>query len=93
MVGWSQGGTPANLTGVVETIDGTIFAGFLPTAIVGLSTPSAYGATLNPIIDSVISEEGRAALSFASRQCAVLGLLRFAGQELQDVEEEEEVVE
>ena len=86
VVGWSQGGTPANLTGVVETIDGTIFAGFLPTAIVGLSTPSAYGATLNPIIDSVISEEGRAALSFASRQCAVLGLLRFAGQELQDVD-------
>ena len=85
VVGWSQGGTPANLTGVVETIDGTIFAGFLPSAIVGLSAPSTYGAQIKPLIDSLVSEEGRAALSFASRQCAVLGLLRFAGQELQDV--------
>jgi pimeloyl-ACP methyl ester carboxylesterase len=84
VVGWSMGGTPANLSGVVNQIDGTIFAGFLPSAIVGLSAPSTYGATLDPLIDSVVTEKGKAALAFSSRQCAVLSLLRFAGQDLQD---------
>jgi pimeloyl-ACP methyl ester carboxylesterase len=81
--GWVHGGTPANLTGVVETIDGTIFAGFVPAAVVGLSQPSAFGAELAPIIDSIVTDEGRNALQFASVQCAVLDLLTFFGKNIQ----------
>ena len=44
--GWAQGGTPANLTGTAVFIDGTLFAGFLPQVLVGLSARSAYGAEL-----------------------------------------------
>jgi acetyl esterase/lipase len=84
VVGWSSGGTPANLTGVLDTIDGTLFSGFLPAAVVGLLAPSAYGATLGPLVDSIATEEGKAALEFAGRQCAVLDLLRFMGQNLRD---------
>jgi pimeloyl-ACP methyl ester carboxylesterase len=84
--GWVHGGTPANLTGVVEAIDGTIFAGFLPAAVVGLSAPSAFGANLAPVIDSIVTDEGRDALNFAAGNCAVFDLLAFIGKSLLSTE-------
>ncbi|KIW00524.1 uncharacterized protein PV09_07883 [Verruconis gallopava] len=81
--GWAQGGTPANLTGTLETIDGTVFAGFGPAAVVGLSQPSTFGAQLKPLINSIVTEAGAEALEFASQQCAVLDLLNFVGQSVQ----------
>jgi len=80
--GWVQGGTPSNLTGTLLTLDGTLFSGFSPAAVVGLSTPSAYGAQLKPLIDSILTSEGRSKVEFASKNCAVADLLDFAGMSL-----------
>ncbi|KAJ1560244.1 hypothetical protein HK405_007751 [Cladochytrium tenue] len=81
--GWSAGGTPANLTGTAVLIDGTVFAGFLPAAIAGLAKPSAYGASLDPLLNSVVTTAGAAAIQFANNNCAVEDLLYFAGQSVQ----------
>lgn len=78
--GWVAGGTPANLTGTLLFIDGTLSSGFIPAAIDGLSKPSAYGAELKPVIDSIITEKGQAALDFANENCAVADLINFFGQ-------------
>ncbi|KAJ5383875.1 Lipase secreted [Penicillium concentricum] len=75
--GWVQGGTPSNVTGTMYQLDDTAFSGFLPTAIVGLSKKSAYGAELSPIISKVITAEGQKALDIASSECSVTDLLSF----------------
>jgi hypothetical protein len=80
--GWVQGGTPSNLTGTLLKIDGTLFSGFSPAAVVGLSTPSAYGAELNPLINSILTPKGRSKMEFASKNCAVPDLINFAGESL-----------
>jgi hypothetical protein len=80
--GWVQGGTPSNLTGTLLKIDGTLFSGFSPAAVVGLSTPSAYGAELNPLISSILTPEGQSKMEFASKNCAVPDLINFAGESL-----------
>lgn len=80
--GWVQGGTPSNLTATLLKIDGTAFSGFSPAAVVGLSTPSAYGAELNGLINSILTPEGRSKIDFAKTNCAVGDLLNFAGQSL-----------
>ncbi|KAJ5290765.1 hypothetical protein N7478_000016 [Penicillium angulare] len=82
--GWVQGGTPSNLTGSLVFIDGTKFASFLPTAVVGISTPSTYGASLAPVIDRVLTAKGRKILDFAAFNCAVANLLNLADQSLFD---------
>lgn len=78
--GWAAGGTPANLTGTAVFVDNTIFSGFLPAAIVGLSQPSSYGEALNPLIDRVITPYGRSVLNFAEQNCAPADILAFASQ-------------
>ncbi|KAJ5991274.1 hypothetical protein N7499_011932 [Penicillium canescens] len=80
--GWVQGGTPSNLTGTLVFIDDTAFAGFLPTAVVGLSKPSAYGAELNPILNSILTDTGREKLDFAATHCAVENLFSFGEMSL-----------
>lgn len=82
--GWSSGGTPANLTSVVELIDGTFWAGFLPAAIAGLASPSAYGETAVPLINDIATPYGQAALQFARENCAVADLGHFAFQKISD---------
>ncbi len=82
MKGWVQGGTPANLTGTLLKIDGTLFSGFSLAAIDGLSKPSAYGAQLQPVLDSIITPEGQSKLNFGNSNCAVADLLAFAGQSI-----------
>lgn len=80
--GWVQGGTPSNLTGTLLELDGGVFSGFSPAAVVGLSTPSAYGAELSTLISSILTTEGASKIKFASENCAVPDLLNFAGQSL-----------
>ncbi|KAF1825149.1 LIP-domain-containing protein [Dissoconium aciculare CBS 342.82] len=75
--GWSSGGTPANITGTALYIDNTTFSGFLPSAIVGLSTYNAYGTELRPVIDSIIGPKGREALTFTSQNCATANLAKY----------------
>lgn len=77
--GWASGGTPANLTGTALFIDGTTFSGFLPAAIDGLKKPSAYGATLEPKIKSIITPYGQSKLDFAEHNC-IADLFNFFGQ-------------
>ncbi|MCO5549599.1 hypothetical protein L7F22_003071 [Adiantum nelumboides] len=88
--GWSSGGTPANLTSVVELIDGTFWAGFLPAAIAGLATPSAYGQTAIPLINELATADGQAALAFARKNCAVADLGNFAFQKVADTKFQKE---
>lgn len=80
--GWIQGGTPANLTGTAAFLDGTFTAGLLPPAFAGLSAPSAYGAQLTPLLDSIITEEGRKALEFAKKNCVANDILNFVGERI-----------
>ncbi|CAD0111530.1 unnamed protein product [Aureobasidium uvarum] len=83
VLGWAQGGTPANLTGTAVFIDGTLFAGFLPQALVGLSADSAYGAQLDPVYDRIITPDGRNILNVAEQICGVENLFTFAFQSVQ----------
>lgn len=80
--GWVQGGTPANLTGTLLFIDDTLFSGFIPAAVAGLAMPSAYGAQLSPLINSVLTPKGRQALDFARSHCAVEDLINFPDESL-----------
>ncbi|KAJ5928954.1 hypothetical protein N7466_007910 [Penicillium verhagenii] len=80
--GWAQGGTPANLTGTMLFIDDTTFSGFLPPAVAGLSAPSAYGASLNPVLDEILTSEGRSIVETAQTVCAVEDILNFADKSL-----------
>ncbi|KAF7719852.1 Lipase [Penicillium ucsense] len=75
--GWAQGGTPANLTGTLLFLDDTLFSGFLPAAVAGLSMPSAYGAELKPVIDRIVTPTGAQALASARQNCAPVDLLTF----------------
>ncbi|KAJ5835617.1 Lipase secreted [Penicillium robsamsonii] len=77
MKGWVQGGTPSNVTGTMYQLDDTAFSGFLPSAIVGLSKPSAYGAELDAFISKVVTPEGQKSLDTAASECATTALLAF----------------
>lgn len=81
--GWVQGGTPANLTGTAVFNDGKLTAGFIPAAIVGLTAPSTYGAQLQPILEEIITEDGREALEFTKENCAAANIVKFAGETIQ----------
>ena len=80
--GWAQGGTPSNLTGTLLFIDDTLFSGFIPPAIVGLSSPSAYGAQLQPLLKSVVTTKGQSVLDDAREKCAVEDIVDFSEQSL-----------
>jgi pimeloyl-ACP methyl ester carboxylesterase len=81
--GWATGGTPANLTGTAVFIDGTLFAGFLPQALAGLSAPTAYGAELNPVLDRIVTPYGQLVIDTAEQICGVQNIGTFAFQEIQ----------
>ncbi|KAH9822805.1 Secretory lipase [Teratosphaeria destructans] len=78
IVGWASGGTPSNLTGTTVFIDGTVFAGFLPAALDGLSKPSAYGNLLDPIINEYVTAKGREDLAYAAENCAPADIVDLA---------------
>ncbi|KAF2860401.1 LIP-domain-containing protein [Piedraia hortae CBS 480.64] len=75
--GWAMGGTPANLTGTAMHIDNTPWTGFLPPALFGLTRPSAYGKEIEPILDDAAQFEGKLAMQFVSRNCALENVNKF----------------
>ena len=81
--GWASGGTPANLTGTAVFFDGTLFVGFLPQAIAGLTAPSAYGAELEPILHKIITANGTAFLEQSKRICGAVNLFTVPFQQIQ----------
>lgn len=84
--GWVSGGTPANLTGTADYIDGTIFSGFVLAVVDGLIKPSAYGAELQPLISSIITPAGQEALNFAGANCGVSDLIKFADKSIKSTD-------
>jgi pimeloyl-ACP methyl ester carboxylesterase len=81
--GWASGGTPANVTGTALLVDGTVFAGFLPQALVGLNADSAYHAELNPVLERIATTYGKQQLDIAQQICSVQNLLTFAFGQVQ----------
>lgn len=84
--GWAVGGPPTNLTGIVDNINGGFFAAFVPLALAGLSAPSAWGAELNPVLDSILTQKGKDAQTFVKENCIVQNLLGFFGENVYDSE-------
>ncbi|OAA35900.1 Lipase, secreted [Cordyceps fumosorosea ARSEF 2679] len=82
--GWILGGTPANLSAVIDYVDGGLVAGFLPGAISGLSKPSAYGKQLQPLIDRVATPHGKQIIASGGTQCVIYNLATFAGKSILD---------
>ena len=82
MKGWIQGGTPADLMTTLEFIDGTIFSGFELAAVAGLSKPSAYGALLQPLLNSIVTPLGRSKLNFGNSNCVTADILAFFEQSI-----------
>ncbi|KFY14981.1 hypothetical protein V492_02303 [Pseudogymnoascus sp. VKM F-4246] len=84
--GWVAGGTPANLTGTADFIDGTLFSGFVLAVVAGLTKPSAYKADLLPLITSIITPAGQTALDSANTNCAVDDIINFPGKSIKSTE-------
>ncbi|KAL5043015.1 hypothetical protein BDW71DRAFT_216570 [Aspergillus fruticulosus] len=80
--GWAMGGTPANLTGTFYYLDGKMYSGFLPVAVDGLLKPSAYGAQLQPIMDRIATEKGRALLDYANTHCVPRDLTHWHNESM-----------
>lgn len=83
--GWVQGGSPANLTGTTAFIDGTLFAGFVPQALAGLTAPTAYGASLTPVLEDVLTPYGKNVLRTAEQICGAQNTGTFVFQSVQGV--------
>lgn len=80
--GWTQGGTPANLTSSLLKFDKTVFSGLGLTALVGLARPSAYGAELAPLLQRITTSSGQEAMDFVSSHCTAENVLYFAGRSI-----------
>ncbi|KAI9369544.1 secretory lipase-domain-containing protein [Aspergillus egyptiacus] len=80
--GWAQGGTPSNVTGTMLHVDNTVWSGLIPPALDGLLKPSAYGAQLQPVIDSIITDQGQIYLDFANRNCFIADLVNFRNKSI-----------
>ncbi|KAJ5899565.1 hypothetical protein N7495_004309 [Penicillium taxi] len=68
--GWVSGGTPANLTATMLSFNDGEYGGFIPIALAGMSQPSAYGATLAPLLDQILTSDGRTKIEYAKTHCA-----------------------
>jgi pimeloyl-ACP methyl ester carboxylesterase len=79
---WAAGGVPANLTAVVENIDGGFWAGYQPTAIAGLGMPSAYATQVQPLIAEIATQKGKDALQYVSTHCQEDDLSYFSYQSI-----------
>lgn len=78
--GWSMGGVPSNLTGILSYIDNTLFSGFIPTAINGLTRASTYKAQLGDFIDEITTKKAKKTLALANALCTVEQLIAFPYQ-------------
>ncbi|WFD00719.1 hypothetical protein MYAM1_003471 [Malassezia yamatoensis] len=73
-VGFSMGGTPANLSSTVESLDGGLFAAFALTGIAGIVW--TYPEVMKSV-KSRFTEKGETAFSFARSHCMYDALLKF----------------
>ncbi|KAF4120047.1 Secretory lipase [Geosmithia morbida] len=80
--GWALGGTPASLSATLTFIDNTLYAGFAPVAINGLSKASAYGKKMNALIDRVLTSYGRAVLDAINTVCSHQAVVLFVEQSI-----------
>lgn len=80
MVGWVHGGTPANVSGTLSYLDGTLFAGFGFAGVAGLA--SAYPA-INSFIQQYTTAAGKTAIAQIDSQCAGEDILDFAFQKIE----------
>lgn len=78
--GWAFGGAAVNLSATFEDLDGKAAAGFIPIAIAGLSKPSTYGAAMQPLLQQILTADGRKYLDIANSQCLTSNILSFVGQ-------------
>lgn len=68
VVGWALGGTPSNLTGTFNGVNGGLFAGFSVAGIAGLV--DSY-SEVNDYIGSVITHAGNDALQYTREHCMI----------------------
>ncbi|PKI83594.1 hypothetical protein MVES_002709 [Malassezia vespertilionis] len=80
MMGWSMGGTPANLTGTVLNLDKGLFAGFAVAGVVGIL--DSYNS-VKEWSQGRITKEGQKAIDFARTHCMIDVLLRYPFRTLQ----------
>lgn len=77
--GFSMGGTPTNVTGTLQYLDGGFFSGVVVTGIAGLMY--SYPKLL-PIISRRLTSMGRDAIEFTRSQCFLTVILRYPMQRI-----------
>ncbi|KAK3182644.1 hypothetical protein K4F52_006094 [Lecanicillium sp. MT-2017a] len=77
MSGWSIGGTPANLTSLLNFLDGSIFSGFLPGAFAGIIQPSAYGGEIKSLLNEALTPYGQEILQAGLSNCAPQNVIKY----------------
>lgn len=66
VAGWAIGGTPANMTDTLYTMNGGLFAGLSIAGLAGIV--NSYGQA-NDYVGSVISKKGNVALQYTRENC------------------------
>lgn len=74
VIGWAYGGTPSNLSGTVEKLDDTIFAGLVAAGIAGVS--DVY-PEVQSYLKKVLTPTGKKALQFCREHCLADIILKF----------------
>jgi hypothetical protein len=64
-------------------LESKFYSGFIPIAVVGLSTPNAYGAQLQPIVKRIITRNGTAVLDYAKTHCGLDVVITYPNLSLQ----------
>ena len=80
-VGWVTGGTPTNLTALVERINKGPFAGYVAGGLTGLR--STY-PEVKAYTDKVFTKEGRKDMAYPMEHCQVEVVLHFAFKDFFD---------
>ena len=74
VIGWAYGGTPSNLSGTVEKLDGTVFSGLVAGGIAGVS--DVY-PKVHSYLDTVLTPTGFDALQFCREHCLTDIILKY----------------
>ncbi|WFD33049.1 hypothetical protein MSPP1_004106 [Malassezia sp. CBS 17886] len=77
VVGWAMGGTPANLSRVIEYVDGGVAAGLIPLGMAGVI--NAYPELMS-VAHRYATKSGQRALKWVWNHCGVLSAVPFAFQ-------------
>lgn len=79
-VGFSFGGTPTNLTTLINRVDGGALAGLVALGAAGVINGFPE---LEPVADKYLTKDGKNAIKYVRSQCAVTGAVPFAFQTIQ----------